>query len=203
MNALLSVMGLYIADNTLFDSMVLPGQLRKDVMINLLLADLAELNTIYSDPDVMKFMITNWSKSRQDIWQHWADTKDYEYNPIWNKDGTYTETETRNLKGATSGKAKSGSEAHAVTERQRSAFDSSGYQPSEKELYDSEDNQISSETSGQTTDTGTITRQRVEKGNIGVTTTQQMIQEERDIADFDLYKIIIDEFKNRFCIMVY
>ena len=33
--------------------------------------------------------------------------------------------------------------------------------------------------------------------------TQQMIKEEREIADWSLYQLIIDDFKQRFCIMVY
>lgn len=40
-------------------------------------------------------------------------------------------------------------------------------------------------------------------GNIGVTTTQHMIQEQRDIEQFNLYDIIIEDFKMRFCILVY
>lgn len=40
-------------------------------------------------------------------------------------------------------------------------------------------------------------------GNIGVTTTQQMIQQERDISLFDFYQFIADDFKREFCIMIY
>lgn len=40
-------------------------------------------------------------------------------------------------------------------------------------------------------------------GNIGVTTTQKLIREQRDVDKFNLYDIIIDEFKNRFCVLVY
>ena len=40
-------------------------------------------------------------------------------------------------------------------------------------------------------------------GNIGVTTTQQLIREQRDIDLFNLYDIIIEDFKMRFCILVY
>ena len=54
-----------------------------------------------------------------------------------------------------------------------------------------------SEDSG--TDTETVTR----KGNIGVTTTQAMIREERDIDNFDMYLYICDAFKNQFCLQVY
>ena len=40
-------------------------------------------------------------------------------------------------------------------------------------------------------------------GNIGVTTTQQLIREQRDIERFNLYDIIIEDFKMRFCILIY
>lgn len=40
-------------------------------------------------------------------------------------------------------------------------------------------------------------------GNIGVTTTQQMLEAERQIADFNLIDIIVNSFKYRFCILVY
>ena len=40
-------------------------------------------------------------------------------------------------------------------------------------------------------------------GNIGVTTTQQLIKEEREIALFNIYDIIIEDFKKRFCLLVY
>ena len=40
-------------------------------------------------------------------------------------------------------------------------------------------------------------------GNIGVTTTQQLIREQRNIELFNLYDIIIEDFKMRFCILIY
>ena len=40
-------------------------------------------------------------------------------------------------------------------------------------------------------------------GNIGVTTTQKLIREQRDIDLFNVYDIIIEDFKMRFCILVY
>ena len=40
-------------------------------------------------------------------------------------------------------------------------------------------------------------------GNIGVTTTQKLIREQRQIELFNPYDIIIEDFKMRFCILVY
>lgn len=52
-------------------------------------------------------------------------------------------------------------------------------------------------------DTETLTRTYTGSGNIGTMTSQQMIKEEREIADFDITNIIIDEFKKRFLILIY
>lgn len=44
---------------------------------------------------------------------------------------------------------------------------------------------------------------RIEQGNIGITTTQQMINEEREVDKFNLMDYIIKEFTHEFCIMCY
>ena len=41
------------------------------------------------------------------------------------------------------------------------------------------------------------------RGNIGVTTTQQMIEAQREIVDFNVINFIVRSFINRFCIEVY
>ena len=57
------------------------------------------------------------------------------------------------------------------------------------------------------TDTGTIDnnnkREFYKRGNQGVTTTQQMIREEQALAKFNIDDYIINEFKKRFCILLY
>jgi len=40
-------------------------------------------------------------------------------------------------------------------------------------------------------------------GNIGVTTSQQMIEQERRVAEFNTYNYIIRSFTNKFCIELY
>ena len=40
-------------------------------------------------------------------------------------------------------------------------------------------------------------------GNIGVTATQDLIQKERDVADFSIVRFITESFKKRFCLLVY
>ena len=40
-------------------------------------------------------------------------------------------------------------------------------------------------------------------GNVGVTTTQQMIEEERRVSQFNIMDYIIESFIKRFCLMIY
>ena len=56
-----------------------------------------------------------------------------------------------------------------------------------------------------TTDTGTIQNEHGARlyGNIGVTTTQQMIEAEREVVKFNIVDYIIGSFKKRFCILIY
>ena len=52
-----------------------------------------------------------------------------------------------------------------------------------------------------TTDTGTVTR--VETGNIGVTSTQSLIMEQREVVKLNVMDVIIHDFINRFCLKIY
>ena len=64
-----------------------------------------------------------------------------------------------------------------------------------------ETNNVSRETSDN--NIGETTHEQVESGNIGVTMTQQMITAEREIAVFNIIDFIINDFKERFCLLIY
>lgn len=53
------------------------------------------------------------------------------------------------------------------------------------------------------TNAETVSRSGHVAGNIGVTRTQEMISEEIKLRALDIYKIIVNEFKTRFCLGVY
>ena len=206
-NITLSVLGLYNYDDTLFDNMVVPAGVDKtNVLIPNLLADLAELEVIYPDPEIMKTIIEVWSKKQLPVWSKLMDTVNLEYNPIYNKDGYYEETETRDLANTNritdriSGSVTDeGSNTNSV-----SAFNANDFQNREKDTIENERREEAENTSvSNGTDTGDITRERHEYGNIGVTTTQQMIKEEREVVQFNIVNYIIEDFKQRFCLLVY
>lgn len=210
----LSILGMYNYRPDIFDGFKLPEGVSIDILEPELLSQLAELELLYSDADVMKTLISSWSARRLYAWTKLYDTTKFEYNPIWNKDGVVTETETRDMtgddletrnlqnKGATKNVALSTEHVDVY------GFNSGNKSPSEETKINSQNTENAEEANTGTVkndraESETIKRSRLEQGNIGVTTTQRMIKEEREIADFDIYQYIIDDFKDRFCLLVY
>lgn len=182
----ISILGLYEYDDTIFDDIVLPESLDRDELIETILFQNAELGLLYSDPALMKRAITRWSKISQYSWQKLADSLEFEYNPIWNRESTTTETESISRDGS--------SESSGDSVGKVSAYNSTDFENKDK-------NEISNEASMEEASERTL--QRHSGGNIGVTTTQHLIDEERRIARYNIYDEISADFRKRFCIMVY
>lgn len=285
----ISVLGLYQHDQSLFDELHLPAAFSTNdraTLINNLLMDCAEFECVFPNFDFCKAAIGFWSAARVGVWEKLYATTQFVYNPIWNKDGTITETRSKEYSGE-SGKAseitrqdttdktvessnagessKTASSSKEIdnartdstdtsssssgdqdvdTENKVVGFNSSSYVNKDKqtvdqswsenvsELVDRTITDAGSETgslteSGTTSDTGTVTESgtvtgsdtttesgtttgteseeyvRTEQGNIGITSTQQLIKEEREIALFEIDDYIINDFKRQFCILVY
>lgn len=319
--AMITPLTLYNLDNTIFDGITLPDYhfprsieyddlflkegwtLSKEVLINNILLETAELDTIYTNPDFFKFAVTQWAAKEYPVWRALYETLFYKYNPVWNKDGTVkrsereirdllvsntrTKTNTNvnvnnehenihddeditdtiditdtdditdttshsgaknNIKDANSNKTLDGTVVNSV-----SAFDSmNSFANRDKAKTDNTENSIDrevnieSESIGEeavrdrdfvrdqdntrdrtndrnrnlvgnniqngseqevmdTADGGNVDKELEEKdfGNIGLTTTQSLIQAERDLVKFNIYDLIVDSFKARFCLLLY
>ena len=94
---ILSILTMTQYDPDIWEDAVFPAEIDRDDMIDRICLDCAELELLYSDPDILKYMIKNWCRTEQHIWQKLADTLDLSYNPIYNLDVTYEETRTPNL----------------------------------------------------------------------------------------------------------
>lgn len=195
--ATMSIVGMYNTDNTIFDNFSVPAgnpsdpdnpipAANKSVAIGKIILDCAELELIYSDIDFLKFAIANWSLVNKNKWDKLWYTENVSYDPIANVDAL--ETETHNLtydRNLTYGRDDKGN---------YQGFNSGTYRNvTQQDDKDSE--------TGYTKDTGTITKDR--HGNIGVTSTQQLLTAEREVADYSLYQVIADDFKKAFCVLVY
>lgn len=192
--ATMSILGLYYQDPDLFSGMVYPDELDRDVLIDSILSECAELEIIYPDPDYMKNLITLWSKKELYNWRKLYDTTQFVYNPIWNVDGIVTETETRNLQN----KYQQTENADNKNVNAKTGYNSGAFEDAEQDT-----GRTDIERGGESADTGSVTRETKRGGNIGVTMTQQMIEAEREVDKFNIYDFIVDSFKRRFCILVY
>lgn len=179
MPATMSLLGLYNWDNTILDGLLVPPNVDKDTVINNLLRECAELEVIYPQPEALKFFVTEWSKERISVWTKLESTLHYDYDPISNYDRN--EEWTDESSGNTSG----------TSENQTAGYNSAGADVPESR------NTASSSASGKNKRVGHA------YGNIGVTTTQKMIMEERKVSEFDIDHIIINEFKKTFCLLIY
>ncbi len=97
MDALLSIIAVTEFEPSIWNDFHVPSPLDEETARNKILLDCGELELLYSDPELLKYMITNWCMTESHIWQKLADTLDLEYNPIYNLDVTWEETRTPNL----------------------------------------------------------------------------------------------------------
>lgn len=176
MRATLTIKGLYDYDPSLFDGMSWPAGVSAVDVLPELTAELAELEVIYPAVGTMKASIASWSKSRVGAWNRIAAALDAEYDPVENYDRYEDWNDKANSKGGYLNKV-------------------AGFN-----VADQMQDQSSIE---QSTDSGSEHSGHIH-GNIGVTMAQQMIEAELDLrTKNDMVHIIIAEFKQRFCLMVY
>lgn len=214
MNALLSIMALYNYDNSIFDNMTLPEGINKDDLISNLLLELAEFEILYPDPATMKMSIAYWSKKERAIWDKLYATTQLDYDPLSNTNRTETVENlvTHDLGGKTKHESStSGITTNSGTDTQKeyvSAFnETSPTLAKQTEQTLGTGNVVGGhvESTDDNTDTGTIKTENTTHmtGNIGVRLTQEFIEAERKVSEFNMQDYIIRSFKNRFCLLVY
>lgn len=174
--ATLSIKGLYDYDPSLFDGMAWPDGVTAGDVLPELTVELAELEVVYPSANTMKTAIAAWSKSRVASWNRIVAALSAEYDPIENYDRYEDWNDKSDSKNDYLNKV-------------------AGFN-----VADQMQDQSSSE---QSTNSGSEHSGHIH-GNIGVTMAQQMISAELDLrAKYDITHIIISEFKQRFCLMVY
>lgn len=230
MSATVSLLGLKRLNDGILDELVVPDGVDVELVKDNLLAETAELEVIYPDAMFMQAMIGRWSAKELPIWERLYKTTLLEYNPIENYDRMEEWTEAEDTKKNTEadatgtsrtdtdGTSTKQSNTDGVINDQKyvSAYNETDFTPTERdnntqnEKNESEQKDmgtVSVKTSAENTTDETGNRNLLRKGrahgNIGVTTSQQMIEAERDVALYNIIDVIINSFKNRFCLQVY
>lgn len=91
-NAILSVLGLYNVDNTIFDNMTLPVGMDKQTVIDAIIQDCMELEILYPNPDALKVMIGIWAAREKPTFERVYRAELAEYDPIENYNRHQTDT---------------------------------------------------------------------------------------------------------------
>ena len=192
-------MAVYNYDNTVLDGLELPEEMERDTLISKLLFETAELTLVYSTPDILKDMIEYWSLSRIEVWNNLWNLAHEEYDPLVN----YDRTETERLAHGKRVEIRYHDEKDGSSSTSNRVF---GFNSDESVGKDSSSTTNGLDTDGSNSEinSGTDIKSKTSKGNIGVTTYQQMMKEELEIRPkLNMYTYIIEEFKHQFCILVY
>lgn len=230
MSATMSLLGLYQTNPGLFLELALPEGMSKDTVVDNLLMETAELEILYPDPYFMQAAIGTWSNKELPVWKRLYETTVLKYDPISNYDRSenWTESESSDRKGSSEniGSVSTETEGNSTQNRNGngtlgtshyvSAYNETDFTPTAK---DSETQNASSTTSqkdsasvdsseSSSSSTSNSEKRSAERagevrGNTGFYTKQKMIEQEREVAMFNIINHIISSFKNRFCLLIY
>lgn len=194
---LMTVEGLYNYKDTLFNEFTVPDGMDKQIAIDTICMRSREMEVLYPNLEFFAMRIGMWSRKHQYNWKKLYDTTLLEYNPIENYDRMeeWNDTDTESGSSTVTNEILN---TGTVTE-QNTAFNA-GLADHAKEISD---NDTTNNGSGTNKRDAKHTRNGRAHGNIGVTTSQQMIQSERDVAMFNIYDIIAESFVENFCLMLY
>lgn len=185
--AKLTTIGLYEWDDTLFDSMVLPPSIDKDKFVNVFLMEHGEAPVLFPDWDYMKFYLTSWAAKWYDSIERIVAVMNDDYNPLdnYNRHEEYEDTEKTDTDYKNNG----------TIENTVSAYNVNTYQPDTKQLNNN---------SGDSGVDRNLKHNAHLWGNIGVTTSQQMLKEEMRIREnTNIYSVISDMLYNEVCYYIY
>lgn len=210
---------LSIENKSVFDNMVLPDGIDKDILVNTILQENGSFELMYSDPEFLTGSIYIWSRKYYHTFDKWIKALMTDYSPLENYDrieestldhsGSASNTSKSDSSGSNS--SESSSETDITVTDKTSAYNASTF---ENKAQSTTDDDVSTNASGEYQDHSTgegsskdqfkdITKSRIH-GNIGVTTSQQMLISEMDLrGKYNIYKMISDLFKKEFCIMVF
>ena len=192
--ATLSLIGLYNYDNTLFDGLTLPAGIDKDICVNEILRRCGEFELIYSDLDFNKAMIAQFGNKHNRTFTKWVEGLAEEFNPLHNYDRHEIYTDTHKSNAVSNSATSTSSNA----DRKVSAYDASTMQPKENETSGG-----SGTGSAVNTSNDEVKHEAHLYGNIGVTTSTQMLEDFLRVERWNIYEHIADIFCDEFCIPVY
>lgn len=209
-------------DDTIMDNFAVPDGIDRQLALDTISQRCGMTPLYHPDPAWLKFYIGRWCSKNAKTWEELYKTTIQDYNPIYNYDRTEETTDTRSgtrtLSEDTSSNTKQNGDTSVTdtssdnSEHTTSADNSDTYEPGYKDVSSRQDTQAS-ESSNRVDVTGdravdettgeTYSHKMRAFGNVGVTTTQEMLSAQRTLVRYNVYDEIADSFKEEFCLYIY
>ena len=200
-------------DDTIFDEMVLPEDLDDPdgVVRGLIIDDIilrhGDTPLFIPEPTVMKYYVKSWSNKMYPVFERFWAACQAEYDPIenYNRNENTTISKSYSIGNTRTLNTSRGTTGTYTTEGSVSAENVVTYAPDTKTV-ETPNTAVA--------DTGTIADQGANvgsdtisgniHGNIGVTTSQQMLEQELTLVPkLDVIRFISDSWAAEFCLAVY
>ncbi len=190
------------AGGDLFENLQLPTGINKDTLTSNILLQGGEFEVQHGNPIFIHDAIAIWSSAYQETMIRWVNALNIEYAPLENYDRMEHWTDELDGKGSSSSTGTLDTSYSDEVERTKSAYDSSSYQPYDKVTTGATTDTDTTDATDTTIDNDSEHNGRIH-GNIGVTTSQQMLNQELDLGYWNLYQRITQLFLQEFVIPVY
>lgn len=197
---LIDILDVYALENDsedmqlLFNDYTLDERIDRNVMNTTIISELGASRPITTDPDLFKMLFDNFFNKYSGNITKLVDTMYYEYNPLHNKD--ISEEEHRQSEGDIDNT----DEYHTdnTTEGKVSAYDSTTYQPKEQAIGDVDHTgETHSDIKSEVDTTRKIT------GKDGQDSYQSLIEQERKLAEFNIFNWIIKQMRKELFLLIY
>ena len=205
-------------DDTIMDNFTVPDGIDRQLALDTIYQRCGLTPLYHPDPAWLKFYVGRWCSKNAKTWEELYKTTIQDYNPIYNYDRTADiRSGTRKLSEDTSSNTKQNGDTSVTdtssdnSEHTTSADNSDTYEPGYKDVSSRQDTQAS-ESSNRVDVTGdravdettgeTYSHKLRAYGNIGVTTTQEMLEAQRKLVRYNVYNEIADSFKEEFCLYI-
>lgn len=189
-------------NDDLFKNLTLPEGLDKSTLTDNILLRGGEFEVAYTDPTAMQSLIGIWSRREQATFKRWVDALSIEYAPLENYDRFEHWTDEVDGTGSSESSGSVDTTTGDTSELTKSAYDQAAYSPYEKTINDGTVGTTTSDTTGTTMSNDSEHDGRIH-GNIGVTTSQQMLEAELNLGYWNVYQKITELFLQEFVIPVY
>ena len=186
----------------LFEKLTLPEGIDKDTLTSNILLKGGEFEVQSGSPIFIHDAVEIWAKVYEATFTRWLEALAIEYAPLENYDRMEHWTDALDGSGSSNSTGTLDTTYDDAVERTKSAYDSSTYQPYDKVTTHATTDTDTTDRTSTTIDNDSEHNGRIH-GNIGVTTSQQMLTQELDMGYWNLYERITQLFLQEFVIPVY